>query len=83
MRKVACSKKELSCLISNLFSELSSLCDGDCRMLSPDDFVISGKLIGLDEIATVKITEYGCEYFGNEEVLDKILATRCLKIWNL
>lgn len=82
MRKIACSKRELSCLISNLFSELLPLCDSECSKLSSDDLIIFGKLIGLEEMATIRITEYGCDYIGNEKILDKILNKRCIVIWN-
>ncbi|EKS54287.1 hypothetical protein D186_23636, partial [Citrobacter freundii ATCC 8090 = MTCC 1658 = NBRC 12681] len=78
MSKVACTRKEMSCLISNLFQELTPPC-GPCRCPHlGDDFILSGVLTGTNEVATIRVTDYGFEYYGNVDVLNKIRGNRCL-----
>lgn len=78
MYKVACQKRELSCLIGNLFSELVPLCNGDCFGLKDDEFVLSGVIMGTDKKATIKLTDYGFEYYGDVQELERLRGKRCL-----
>ncbi len=78
MYRVACPRHELSCLIGNLFSELVPLCEGECSGLREDDLVISGVIMGTDKRATIKLTDYGCEYYGDIEELERLRGKRCL-----
>jgi len=74
MYKVACSKKELSCIISNIFEELLPIC-GSC---SEDVIRIKGRLAGTKKVATIEITDYGCNYNGDIKILEDIRKKRCL-----
>lgn len=74
--KVACTPKETSCIVPNLFAELSTPCD-ICEALRGEDFVLCGSLSD-GQHAIIKMTDYGFEYFGPIETLDRIRGTRCL-----
>ena len=77
--KVVCTRKELSCIISNLFVELKPLCENLCADMEPDDFILAGTITGSeDSYAIIKITEYGLEYFGNVEYIERVRKARCL-----
>lgn len=78
MYKVACPRRELSCLIGNLFSELVPLCDGECPNLKDDDLVLSGVIMGTDKKATIKFTDYGFEYYGDVQEIERLRGKRCL-----
>ncbi|EES73436.1 hypothetical protein POTG_01731 [Paenibacillus sp. oral taxon 786 str. D14] len=78
MYKVACTKKEMSCLISNLFQELIPACEPCRSQRFDDDFVLTGVLAGMNEIATIRVTDYGFEYYGNIDVLNQIRGRKCL-----
>lgn len=78
MYRVACPRRELSCLIGNLFSELVPLCEDRCSSLNNDDLVISGVIMGTDKRATIKLTDYGCEYYGDIQELERLREKRCL-----
>jgi hypothetical protein len=75
MCKVACSKSELSCIISNIFDEILPIC-GNC---SDDVIKIKGRIAGTDKVATIEITEYGCDYYGDIQALENIRGKRCLR----
>lgn len=65
-------------MIGNLFSELVPLCDGDCSGLKDDDLILSGVIMGTDKKATIKLTDYGCEYYGDVQELERLRGKRCL-----
>ena len=79
MHKVACSRKELSCIIANLFSEVKPHCDCLCSELGEDDFALAGTLTGTeDDYAIIKLTDYGFDYYGDVEILNHIRGARCM-----
>ena len=76
--KVACTPKELSCIVANLFSEVKPLCD-ICETMRDEDFVIFGLITGTeDDYAIVRLTDFGFEFYGDTDVLENIRKTRCL-----
>lgn len=76
--KVACTPKEAACIIGNLFSEISPVCEV-CESLKDSDFVLFGALADeAEEYAYVKLTNYGFEYYGDSDALERIRGTRCL-----
>ena len=76
--KVACSRKELSCIIASLFSEVRPVCDV-CETLKDDDLVMCGLITGTEEdFAYIKLTDYGFEYYGDNDTLEHIRGARCL-----
>lgn len=93
MYKIACTRKEASCIVGNLLRELSPICER-CQGLTDDELVLStedGLVIAGKELAAiegrsifsgepimVKFTEYGFELHGNLEEVQKIRKTRCL-----
>ncbi|MCL2856213.1 MAG: hypothetical protein FWE19_00615 [Oscillospiraceae bacterium] len=75
--KVACTRKELSCIIANLFAEVKPICDV-CDALLDSDLVLGGALAGSDDdFAYIKVTEYGFDYYGDYDVLDRVRRARC------
>ncbi|HEX2938343.1 MAG TPA: RNA-directed DNA polymerase [Ruminiclostridium sp.] len=46
-----------------MFSELLPTC-GDCSDQADDDLIVTGRVTGTDETATVRLTEYGFELYG-------------------
>ncbi|WP_170917363.1 hypothetical protein [Maledivibacter halophilus] len=79
MYKVACSKSELSCIISNLFQELLPICD-NCKN---DTIRIKGIVAGTDKVASIEITDYGCNYYGDIAAIENIREKRCLQSCSL
>lgn len=77
MYKVACSKRELSCIISNIFEELLPVCD-ECSSNDKDVVVIKGRLVESGEIAVLKVTDYGCDFSGDVALLHRVRDGRCL-----
>ena len=73
MLKVACNKKELSCLISNIFEYLLPVCD-----ICENRLVIKGKLTGLESVATIEIKDYGFDYTGDPGFLEALRNRRCI-----
>lgn len=95
MYKVACTRKEASCIIGSLFGELDTIC-GLCRNLEDNDFAIAtagglslcgkadatitGHSIVSGTPIQIKLTEYGFEFIGDIAELTHIRETRCLYI---
>lgn len=77
MYKVGCTPKELSCLLSNIFAELRPICEG-CKEIQDNEFVLKGIILGTDKEATIKVTDYGFQFEGDIEELNKIREKRCL-----
>lgn len=73
MLKYACSKAELSCIIGNLFVELSAPC-GKCEA---DGVIISG-IDYNGEAATLVIVEHGFLFDGNPAAITTIREGRCI-----
>ena len=93
MFRVACTRKETSCILGNFFGELLPVCER-CRALPDDelalvtsdglslegsaDLVIEGHSSTTGEPATVKLTDYGFEFFGDITEIAKIRNARCV-----
>lgn len=77
MYKVACTPKETSCLISNIFTEIRPVCSC-CKDMQDDELVLRGTLHETGEEATIKITSYGFEFDGDAELIKEIKGKRCL-----
>lgn len=92
MCKIACTRKEASCILGNFFGELCPVCEG-CRA-RPDtklalmtasgltlegeaDLVIEGHSFITGKPATVKLTDYGFEFFGDITEIARIRNARC------
>ena len=75
--QIACTRKELSCIISNLLSEIKDICDV-CDTLNDGDLVIGGIIAGTDDDhAYIKVTESGFEYYGPHDILNCVRKARC------
>lgn len=95
MSKIACTRKEASCILGNFFGELCPVCEG-CRARPDDKLVLKteGGLILEGEAvltieghssetgkpARVKLTDYGFEFFGDITEIARIRDARCLYI---
>ena len=93
MYRVACTRKETSCILGNFFGELLPICEL-CRALPDDelalmtsdglslegraDLVIEGHSSVTREPAKVKLTDYGFEFFGDITEIAKIRSARCI-----
>lgn len=95
MYRVACTRKEASCILGNFFGELCLMCE-DCGA-RPDDklalktasglaleaepgLVIEGHSALTGEPARVKLTDYGFEFFGDITEIDRIRNARCVYV---
>ena len=74
--QVACTRKELSCIISNLISEVKEICDV-CGSLKDGDLVIGGSIAGTDDHVYIKVNESGFEYYGPRDILNCVRKARC------
>ncbi|GAQ24207.1 hypothetical protein [Tepidanaerobacter syntrophicus] len=74
MEKFACTKDQLSCIISNLFVELLPVCE----LCNQDKLVIKGTTYeGKEEY--IIINDFGFEYSGQRETIDEIRNKRCIR----
>lgn len=71
--KFACTKKEISCIIGNLFLEISPPC-GACG----DDYITISGTAYTGERVEVKITDWGFLYNGKAEDIERIRKGICL-----
>lgn len=95
MYKIACTRKEASCILGNFFGELCPAC-AECRT-RPDDklalktesgltlegeavLVIEGHSAVTGKPAKAKLTDYGFEFFGDITEIARIRNARCLYI---
>lgn len=93
MYKVACSRKEASCIIGSLLVELAPVCE-KCGG-SPDgvlnlqteaglsltgnaDVLITGHSIISGKPVRIKLTDYGFEYYGDRAELARVREKRCV-----
>lgn len=75
LTRYVCDKRELSCLIPNIFKEIREPC---CRCKEKiNDIVIYGTTYD-DKEATLIIRDYGFDYYGDESTINKIRQQRCL-----
>ena len=78
MYKVACTKRELSCIIATIFEELLPVCE-ECSTESKDDeLIIKGRMVISGNVATLKVTDYGCDFIGDIELLKRARKEICL-----
>ena len=79
MYRVACTRKEASCILGNFFSGLSQVCES-CQRRPRDELALITrdglKLTG--EPATVKLTDYGFEFYGDIAEIERIRKARCV-----
>lgn len=95
MYKVACSRKEASCIIGSLLVELAPVCekcgglpDGVLNLqteaglsLTGDaDVLITGHSIISGKPVRIKLTDYGFEYYGDHAELARVREKRCVYI---
>lgn len=73
MLKYSCPKAELSCIIGNLFTEITAPC-GKCKA---DRITISGTTY-TGEAATLVIVEDGFLFDGSPDTLTAIRERRCI-----
>lgn len=73
MTRFACKPPETSCLLSNLFTELRPVC-GRCE---GDNVVLRG-LTYEGEEQTVVLRDYGFDYSGRRETVERIRKRRCI-----
>lgn len=93
MYKVACSRKEASCIIGSLLVELAPVCekcgglpDGVLNLqteaglsLTGDaDVLITGHSIISGKPVRIKLTDYGFEYYGDRAELARVREKRCV-----
>lgn len=91
--RIACTRKEASCILGNFFGELCPVC-AQCRA-RPDDelalltvsgltlegeavLVIEGHSAVTGKPATAKLTDYGFEFFGDITEIARIRNARCM-----
>lgn len=93
MYRVACTRREASCILGNFFRELSDECL-DCQQHPRDELVlvttngltltgeaymvITGHSAFTGEPATVRLTDYGFEFYGDIAELERIRKGRCV-----
>lgn len=75
MTRFACKPPETSCLLSNLFIELRPVC-GRCE---GDNVVLCG-LTYEGEEQTVVLRDYGFDYSGRRETVERIRKRRCINL---
>ena len=75
MTEYACPRRELSCIVGNLFVELEPPCD---HCAAGDSLTICGTTYAGTR-ATLTVTEYGFTFDGPPEEVEQIRERRCLK----
>lgn len=73
MTRIACKPSEVSCVISNLFTELRPVC-GRC---GGDSVILCGVTYEGEE-QTVVFRDYGFDYSGRLETVENIRKRRCM-----
>lgn len=73
MTRIGATPSETSCLISNLFTEIRPVC-GRCE---GDNVVLCG-LTYEGEEQTVVLRDYGFDYSGRRETVERIRKRRCI-----
>lgn len=92
MYRVACTRKEASCILGNLLLELRPVCE-QCRNLADNEFILSTEeglvIAGKDIMAVeglsifsgepvkVRLTDYGFELYGSPEEVQRVRKKRC------
>ena len=95
MYRVACTRKETSCILGNFFGELCPVCEG-CRDRPDDklalkteggltltgeaDLIIEGHSALTGAPAKAQLTDYGFEFFGDITEIARIKNARCVYV---
>ena len=95
MYRVACTRKEASCILGNFFGELRPVCE-KCEGRADDilalmtetglaltgsaDLLIEGHSVFTGGPAQARLTDYGFEFSGDIEEIARIRGKRCLRI---
>lgn len=75
LTEYACTRRELSCIIGNLFTEIEPPCE---RCGATDELTISGTTYtGAQAVLTV--TEWGFRFDGDPSEIEEIRGKRCLR----
>ena len=75
LTEYACTRRELSCIIGNLFTEIEPPCE---RCGAADVLTISGTTY-TGARAGLTVTEHGFTFDGNPAEVGRIRERRCLK----
>ena len=75
LTEYACTRRELSCLIGNLFTEIEPPCE---RCGAADVLTISGTTYTGNK-AVLTVTEHGFTWEGDPAEVEKIRERRCLQ----
>ena len=75
LTEYACTRRELSCIIGNLFTEIEPPCE---RCGAADVLTISGTTY-TGERAVLTVTEHGFTFVGDPAEVARIRERRCLK----
>lgn len=75
LTEFACTRRELSCIIGNLFTEIEPPCE---RCGAADEITISGTTYAGSR-AVLIITEHGFRFDGPAEEVEQIRERRCLR----
>lgn len=75
MTEYACTRRELSCIIGNLFVEIEPPCE---RCGAADVLTISGTTYTGNK-AVLTVTEHGFTWEGDPAEVEKIRERRCLQ----
>lgn len=78
LTEYACTRRELSCLIGNLFTEIEPPCE---RCGAADVLTISGTTY-TGSRAVLTVTEYGFTWEGDPAEVEEIRERRCLQ-WGI
>jgi hypothetical protein len=92
MYKVACTRREASCILGNFFEELippcrrcKTLSDDEVSILTEDGLSLTGRTLEIvghsvmsGKPARVELTDYGFEFFGNYNEIARIRESRCI-----
>lgn len=74
LTEYACTRWELSCILGNLFAEISPPCD---RCGKSDDLVICG-ITHHGNPGVLTVTKDGFQFDGNVSEIEEIRERRCL-----
>ena len=84
MFKVACSRKEASCIIGSLLVELAPVgvlnlqTEAGLSLTGNADVLITGHSIISGKPVRIKLTDYGFEYYGDRAELARVREKRCV-----
>lgn len=93
MFKVACTRKEASCIIGNILGELAPMCeqcrqrpDAELSLATESGLALRGVELGVIEghstqtglPVKIVLTDYGFEFYGDITELTRIRGARCI-----